>query len=160
MRHFHPRQSLAAPHDPDGPGIVFAVKASAASASAAWESGLSGAGQKYTDGINSVAVAPGQLAANQKNAYLAGVQANANIWAAKVAAVDLQTWKNASTGVGAQRLASGATKGLPKMQAFMQNFLPQLSTVVGNLPARGTFEQNLARFSSYATALHAKKGSF
>lgn len=138
----------------------MAVKATAASAAASWEQGFAGAGQKYTEGINAVTVAPGQLAANQKNAYVSGVQQNANIWAAKVAAVDLGTWKAAATGVGAQRLATGATKGMPKMQAFMGNFLPQLSSIVGSLPARGSFEQNLQRFNSYATALHAKKGSF
>lgn len=160
MRHFHPRQSVAAPHDPDGPGVVFAVKATAASAAEAWQTGFGNAGTKYAAGINAVTVAPGQLAANQKAAYVQGVQNNANIWAAKVAAVDLATWKNAATGVGAQRLATGATKGLPKMQQFMTNFLPQLSSIVGSLPARGSFEQNLARFNSYATALHAKKGQF
>lgn len=136
------------------------VKASAASAASAWESGFSGAAQKYTDGINSVQVAPGQLAANQKNAYVAGVQANANIWAAKVAAVDINSWKASATGVGAQRLATGATKGAPKVAAFMQAFLPKLTTVVQGLPQRGTFEQNMARSMSYAQALHSAKGSF
>ena len=138
----------------------MAVKATAASAAQAWSDRFGAAGQKYTEGINSVTVAPGQLAAAQKNAYVANVQASSGIWAAKVAAVDLGTWKAAATGVGAQRLASGATKGMPKMQAFMGNFLPQLSSIVGSLPARGTFEQNLNRFTQYAQALHAKKGSF
>ena len=138
----------------------MAVKATAADAAAAWQAGFSGAGTKYTAGVNAVTVAPGQLAAAQKNAYLANVQASANIWASKVAAVDLGTLKAAAAGVGAQRLASGATKGLPKMQSFMNNFLPQLSSIVGSLPARGTFDQNIARFTSYAQALHSKKGQF
>lgn len=138
----------------------MAVKASAAAAASAWETGFSGAGTKYTDGINSVTTAPGQLAAAQRNAYVSGVQANAAIWATKVASVDLATWKAAATGVGAQRLATGAQKGAPKMAAFMQAFLPQLSSIVQSLPARGSFEQNLNRFNSYATALHQKKGQF
>jgi hypothetical protein len=130
----------------------MAVKANAATAAQAWATGF--------DGINSVTVAPGQLAAAQKTLYLANVQAAANTWATKVAAVSLQDWKTSATTTGAQRLATGATKGAPKMQAFMQNFLPQLSTVVDGLPARGSFEQNLQRFTSYAQALHAKKGTF
>jgi hypothetical protein len=138
----------------------MAVKATAASAAQAWQSGFSGAGQKYTDGINAVTVAPGQLAAAQKNLYVQNVAASANTWASKVAAVPLQDWKSASTGVGAQRLATGATKGLPKMQSFMTNFLPQLSGVVDSLPTRGTFEQNMQRSMAYAQALHAKKGQF
>lgn len=138
----------------------MAVKATAADAASAWSTGFAAAGTKYTAGINAVTVAPGQLAAAQKGAYLANVQASANIWAAKVAAVDLGTWKTAATTTGSARLASGATKGAPKMQAFMQNFLPQLSSIVGSLPARGTFDQNMQRFTTYATQLHQKKGSF
>jgi len=138
----------------------MAVKATAAEAAQAWSDRFSGAATKYTAGINSVSVAPGQLAAAQKNAYVQNVQANANIWASKVAAVDINTWKAAATGVGAQRLATGAQKGMPKMQAFMGNFLPQLGTIVAGLPQRGSFEQNLQRFQTYATALHAKKGTF
>jgi hypothetical protein len=138
----------------------MAVKATAAAAAEAWQNGFSGAGTKYAAGVNAVTVAPGQLAANQKAAYLSGVQQNANIWAQKVAAVDLNTWKTAATTTGAQRLASGATKGAPKMQAFMQGFLPVLTNVVNGLPARGSFEQNLARFNAFATALHTQKGNF
>lgn len=138
----------------------MAVKATAQQAAEAWSNGFSAAGTKYAAGINAVTVAPGQLAAAQKQAYIANVQASANIWAAKVAAVDINTWKTAATTTGAARLASGAQKGAPKMAAFMQNFLPALSTVVGGLPARGTFDQNMQRFTAYATALHQKKGSF
>lgn len=139
---------------------AFAVKATAAAASEAWQNGFAGAATKYTAGINAVQVAPGQLAAAQKNLYVANVQAQANVWASRVAAVDINTWKAQATGVGAQRLATGATKGAPKVQAFMTNFLPALQTIVQGLGPRGSFEQNLQRFNSYATALHAKKGSF
>lgn len=138
----------------------MAVKATPATAAANWSSGFSGAGAKYEAGINAVTVAPGQLAANQKNAYVAGVQNNANIWAQKVAAVDLQTWKNAATTTGSQRLQSGATKGAPKMQDFMAKFLPDLTNVVNGLPSRGDFGANMQRFTAYATALHQKKGSY
>lgn len=138
----------------------MAVKATAAQAAEAWQTGFSGAGAKYAAGINAVTVPPGQLAAAQKALYLANVQAQANVWASRVAAVDLQTWKTAATTTGASRLASGATKGEPKMQAFMTQFLPQLSSVVSGLGPRGTFEQNLQRFTTYANALHKLKGTF
>ena len=138
----------------------MAVKANASAAAETWAQNFGASGTKYAAGINSVTVAPGQLAAAQKNAYLSGVQQNANIWAANVAKVDLGTWKAAATGVGAQRLATGATKGQAKMQAFMQNFIPQLDSIVSGLPARGSFDQNIARFTTFAQQLHAKKGSF
>lgn len=138
----------------------MAVKATAAEAAAAWATGFGGATAKYTAGINSVSVAPGQLAAAQKAAYVSGVNNSQNIWASKVAAVSLQDWKNAASGVGAQRLATGATKGQPKMQAFMNAFIPQLSSIVGSLPARGDFGANMARSQAFATQLHNLKGSF
>jgi hypothetical protein len=125
-----------------------------------WGTGFAAAGTKYTQGINAVQVAPGQLAAAQKNVYLAQVQANVNIWAAKVAGVSLADWKTAASTTGAQRLGTGATKGQPKYQAFANAFIPQLSNIVQGLPARGTYDQNIARFTSYAQALHALKGNF
>lgn len=138
----------------------MAVKATAASAASNWSANFAAAGPAYEAGINAVTVAPGQLAANQKNAYVAGVQNNANIWAQKVAAVDLNTWKQAATTTGSQRLQTGAAKGATKMQAFMQNFLPDLTNIVNGLPARGDFGANMQRFTAYATALHQKKGSY
>jgi hypothetical protein len=138
----------------------MAVKATAAAATTAWSTNFAAAGTKYTAGINAVTVAPGQLAAAQQAAYVANVQANANIWASKVAAVPLASWKTAATTTGVQRLATGATKGEPKFSAFMTAFLPVLTGIVDSLPARGTFSQNMARFTQYATNLHAAKGSF
>ena len=138
----------------------MSVKATAATAAERWKTGFAAAGTKYTEGVNAVTVAPGQLAAAQKSAYLANVQASANIWASKVAAISLQDWKTAATTTGAARLATGSEKGATKMQQFMTSFLPQLSSIVDSLPSRGTFDQNLQRFTSYAQALHAKKGSF
>jgi hypothetical protein len=138
----------------------MSVKATAAAASQAWQNGFSGAGAKYEAGVNAVTVAPGQAAAQQKNAYVQGVTANANIWASKVASVTLQDWKSAAINTGGARLASGAAKGAPKVQTFMTNFLPQLGSIVDGLPNRGSFEQNMQRFSTYATQLHQKKGQF
>jgi hypothetical protein len=138
----------------------MSVKATPQAAAEAWKSAFSAAGTKYTAGVNAVTVAPGQLAAAQKSAYVQGVNENQNIWAAKVGAVTLQDWKNASATTGAQRLASGAEKGSAKFASFMQTFLPQLSSIVEGLSPRGSFEQNMQRSLSYATALHAKKGQF
>jgi hypothetical protein len=136
------------------------VKATPQAAAEAWSTGFGGSTAKYTAGINSVTIAPGQLAAAQKALYVQNVTAQADNWAGKVASVSLPDWKAAATGVGAQRLVTGATKGLPKMQSFMQSFLPQLSSIVDGLGPRGSFEQNMQRSMSYASALHTKKGQF
>ena len=138
----------------------MAVKTSAADAAANWETGFAGAATKYAAGIDAVTISPGQLAAQQVNAYVQGVQNSQRIWQAKMAAMDINAWKAAAKGVGAQRLATGATKGKAKMAAFMQQFIPDLANAVNSLPARGTYEQNMARSRAFADALHAKKGSY
>ena len=75
-------------------------------------------GTKYAAGVNAVTVAPGQLAAAQKALWLQNIQASQNIWALKVASVDLATWKQQTSTIGAQNLATGAQKGAPKMATF------------------------------------------
>ena len=132
----------------------MAVKVSAGDAATNWQNGFSQAGTKYTAGVNAVKTAPGQLAAAQQDVWAQ------NTAAAKVASVSLQQWQQAATTTGAARLATGATKGAPKMAAFMQNFIPKLASVVDSLPARGTFEQNMQKSFAYAQALHNMKGQF
>ena len=138
----------------------MSVKANATQAAERWSQNFGAAGTRYQEGIAAVSVAPGQLAAAQKPAYVAGVNANQDIWAAKVAGVSLADWKNAAATTGAQRLATGAAKGAPKVSSFMGKFLPQLKSTVDSLPPRGSFDQNLARFNAYAQALHQQKGNF
>lgn len=136
------------------------VKVSAADAAANWGTGFGAAGPKYIAGVNAVTIAPGVAASQNVNGYLAGVQAGAKTWQAKMAAQDVNAWKAATVGVGAQRLATGATKGQQKIQAFFQQFIPDLTNIVGGLPQRGTYEQNMARSRAFADALHAKKGQY
>lgn len=138
----------------------MAVKKSPAEAAKNWSDRFGASGASYTAGINAVQTAPGQLAAAQKGLYVANVTAAANTWATKVASISLQDWKNAATTTGAQRLATGAAKGAPKMQAFMVSYLPKLSGIVDSLPPRGQFSQNVQRLNTYLTQLHEAKGTF
>jgi len=117
---------------------------------AKWQQNASAATQSYKDGINSVTVAPGQAAARQKNAYVQGVQANADLWASRVAKVSTEEWKAAATGKGADRYAGGVAAGAPKMAAFMADFLPKVQSIANALPPRGTLEQNIARMVQQA----------
>ena len=138
----------------------MSVKANASQAAEAWKAGFTGASAKYTAGINAVTTAPGQLAAQQQNLYAQRVQERKAYWAAKVAGVSLQDWKNQATTIGVSRLGSGAEKGAPKMAAFMTKFLPVLSNIVDGLGPRGTFDQNLSRLTKYLTELHGQQGNF
>lgn len=138
----------------------MSVKANAADAAASWVTGMSGATPKYTAGVQAVKVAPGQLAAAQAGRWAQNVAAAQPKFAANVAKVSLSSWQQSAVNKGAPRLASGAAAAQPKFQAFMTNFIPQLSNIVSSLPAGGTFEQNMARSMAYANALHQTAGSY
>jgi len=126
----------------------------AASATAAWEAGLSGARQKYIDGVNSVTQAPGAAAAAQVGVWAANTAAAQSKFARSVAAVSLSAWQQASTQKGADRLASGAAAGAAKMGAFLQKFIPYIMSAKASLPKRGSYEQNKARMIAMVDAAH------
>lgn len=124
-----------------------------------WSSGMASAGPAYTDGVNRVTVSPGQLAAANKAGYVAGVNSAQDLWAQRVN-IPIGDWKAAATTKGAQRLASGAAAAQPKYQAAAGKLYAFYQSQISSLPPRGTFEQNLARFSQLATALHNARGTF
>jgi hypothetical protein len=107
----------------------MAVKTvNAAQAAANWASAMQSATtqQKYAQGIAAVTVSPMQAAATpQAEAkYLAGVQNSISSGrrAAGLSKGSLQSWQQAATTKGAQRLSTGATASLPKMQAHFQDW--------------------------------------
>ena len=115
----------------------------AAEAAQRWTTGLSAAGQKYTDGINAVTVAPGALAARAAPLWAANTAAAQPRFARNSAAVSLQSWQAAATGKGAQRLASGAQAAQPKMEAALSKLFPVINQAVASLPPRGDIEANI-----------------
>lgn len=127
---------------------------SAAEAAQRWQSGFGQAGQRWADGINSVNVAPGVLAAAAKDRYVAGVNQHANKWAANVSAITASEWKQQAISKGQSRLASGATAGAAKYQARIAPVLDAIKNIVGSLPPRGSVEQNIARSSTFQMQLH------
>lgn len=127
---------------------------SASDAAQRWSTGFGAAGAKWAAGIESVTVAPGQLAAAAQPRYLAGVQQNVGKWAANSAAVSLATWKTQSVSKGQARLASGATAGMAKYQAKIGPVLDAIKSITNSLPPRGTVEQNIQRSSQFQMALH------
>lgn len=138
----------------------MAVKANATDAAQAWVNGMQSAGPKYTAGVNAVKIAPGQLASAKSDFWASQVAAAKSKFAANVAKVSLSAWQEAAANKGAARLGTGATAAQPKFVAFMNSFLPALSSIVAALPTGGTYEQNKQRFLAYSDALHAKAGSF
>jgi len=118
-----------------------------------WAQNLAGSTQKITDGIQSVTVAPGQAAARQKTAWQQNTVAAADKWARNVASVSLGDWQQAMVDKGVARIASGAQAAVPQFQQFMGELLPYIDRVKGNLPARGTLDQNIARMTAFVRGM-------
>lgn len=127
---------------------------SAAEVAQRWQQGFGAAGQRWADGIESVTVAPGQLAAAAMPRYVAGVQQNAQKWAARTSSVSLAQWKQMAVAKGQSRLASGAQVGMAKYQQRIASVLEAEKNIIAGLPPRGTVEQNIQRSSQFQLAMH------
>ena len=119
-----------------------------------WASKLGAAGAKVQAGVQAVNTAPGAAAARQVNVWVANTQASAQKYARNVAAVPLSTWQQAVIEKGIPRLGTGATAAIPKMQSFLQKFLPFVESAKNALPPRGTYDQNKARMNAMVDAVH------
>lgn len=97
-----------------------------ANATAKWARNLGGAAQSYTEGINSFAGNPMQLAAQQADKALQNYTEaiGSGRWSAKLGSMSREQWAGPAVKVGAQRLVSGVAKGTPKMQAALTKFAP------------------------------------
>lgn len=129
-------------------------------AAQSWANRLGAATQAYTDGVNGVTVAPGQLAAAAGDRWLANTTASLNRFKANSAAVQLGPWQNAAISKGAPRLASGAQAAQPKMEMVFTKLFPAIRNAVQSLPARGTIDQNIERSAQFARKMNAAKGTF
>lgn len=98
----------------------------AAAVSAKWKSRLQGSTEEMRQGVMRVTVAPGVKAAQQKQAWLAKINASADKWARNVSAVTLGDWQKKMTEVGIQRVASGAEANQDKVTRFLTDFLPHV----------------------------------
>lgn len=101
----------------------------AAAGADSWASGLSGAGNKLTQGVNRVTEAPTAAAARNIDGYLQGVQnaVSSGLMLRRLQAATLQDWKTAMINKAVPRLATAATQGKSKYAAFAQSFYPAMA---------------------------------
>lgn len=119
----------------------------AAQVAQTWANRLGASSQEITAGVNRVTVAPGERAAQQVDAYIAGVQRARDKWVRNVSAVSLQSWRDAMIQKGIPRISSGAAAAQPKVEAFMRSFLPYVEQGAATVRAmpKGTIDQGIAR---------------
>ena len=122
--------------------------------SAKWTARANAATQEWVDGINSVTVSPGQLAAAQDQAYLAGVQQGVAKWKAKLGNMSAASWKAETVAKGQSRYGQGVTAGQAKYNAAIAKVLAAEKAIVGSLPPRGNIDQNIARSGAFQRAMH------
>lgn len=115
-----------------------------------WQTGMQNAGPKISAGIDRVTTAPGQKAAAKKDKYVAGVTASQDLWAQRVAAVDLGTWQTRAKN-GVSRIAEGAQSKGDKYETaangvftFMDSVLSRVDSMPDN-----TLEQRIQKSSEF-----------
>lgn len=114
---------------------------------AKWQSRLSGATEDIRRGVDGVTVAPGRLAAAQRQVWLARLQQSADKWANNVGRVTLEEWRSKMVNVGIPRVAQGAAANQDKVQRFAAEFLPHLDRGVAQVKTmpKATLEDSINR---------------
>lgn len=97
--------------------------------------------------VQQLTESPTMAAAREADRYVQGVQNNVAKWRRNLQAVPLSDWQEAYLGKGLRRISEGATAAIPKMQAFLTQWLPyeeQLKAKIKAMP-KGTLEDSKAR---------------
>ena len=103
----------------------------AADAAAKWATNFGSSGTRWAAGVQAVTVAPGQLAARQKQLWITNTTAAADRFAANSAAVSLQQWQQMTVDKGQGRLASGAQAAQSKLEAVFAKLFPYIREFIG-----------------------------
>ena len=118
-----------------------------------WAQRLGASTTKIKTGVMAVTTAPGTLAARQKDLWATQVAASKTKWAARTAAVSLQTWQQDMVTKGLSRVGPGAQAAEPKMAAFMSQLLPFITRLKTSLPPRGNVTQNINRMTAFVRGM-------
>lgn len=81
-------------------------------------------------------------------------------WANGLRKAGLAGWQTGMTKKTIPSLATRAQAGADHYQAFRSQWNAFLDSTLANLPARGTYEQNMQRARAMADAEHGQRGKF
>lgn len=129
----------------------------------AWAAGVSGATQKWSDGIQNTNKDQAGKAVASQGALVANFNeaVNSGRWAANLMAVGTAGWKSASRDKAAN-YGVAATAGKNRYLAAAQQLYPyeaQLQAQVDSMPS-GTRAASLARFTTWMDGMIAFKTSY
>lgn len=114
-----------------------------------WAKRTAGAVDAYKDGINRTTVNPMEEAAKNVEGYKNGVIAAADNgkWAAGLRRTTKEDWQQKAIQLGANRIAPGVNQAKPKMQQFLDGFLPVLASNMAQVKAmpKATLQDRIAR---------------
>lgn len=114
-----------------------------------WAKNLGGSTDSIKTGVQAVTQNPAEKAIARQDAYVSGVQRAVaqGDYARGLRKVTLQSWQEAMVNKGLPRIASGAQASIPKMQNFLEKWLPwqeQLKNKLQGMP-RGDLQTNIQR---------------
>jgi len=129
----------------------------------AWSAGVSGASQKYTDGIQNTSVDVVGRAIAKQAELLANFSAavTSGEWARRLGAVGTSGWKSAAIAKAANYV-TGAAAGKTRFQNFAQQAQPfwaNASAAISGMPSGGKGNA-LARVGAWYDAMQSFKGSY
>lgn len=112
-----------------------------------WVANLSSATERMKAGAMALQTAPGALAAQAADKWLAKVTQARDKFARNSRAVTLAQWQQAYTTTGINRVAQGAQAKKSKVQDFQSQFLPYLAAgaaTIDKMPTN-TVEDGIAK---------------
>lgn len=112
-----------------------------------WQRNLAAATDTIRRGVTETTKDPPRLAVAQQAAYLANVAAKVDKWADNLRATSQDAWRQATLTKGLPRIAAGATAAVPKVEKFLDKFLPHIEQGLQILRTqpRGDLQANIAR---------------
>lgn len=124
-----------------------------------YEKGMANAGDKYAQGISRTTDNPMAKAASKKDKAVMNYTRSADRMAARLLATPMERWKNNSLTTGKERLASGAKKALPKLQAYVAEYGPQIQALRDRVDAmpNDTQQEREARMLEWSRGMAAIK---